>query len=904
MLRIAHRVMNLATPAIRVGAAAAAIAVAASLIGATPLLAQRTITGKVTDRNSGLPVISVAVTVEGTTVGATTRDDGTYRINQVPTGTRVVTARRVGYSPARQTVTVAGQDLTVDLQIAAAATSLEGVVATATGQQRKIELGNTVASVDVAARAELAPIKSIGDLLNAQASGVQVMDANSTGASSRIRVRGVSSMALSNDPIYVIDGVRMTSTVGGAGTGGGTLPSRVNDLNPSEIESIEVVKGPSAATLYGTDAANGVIVITTKRGRAGAAVWSFHGERGMLDDQNKYLAQYSLLGKTPGATVQRRCLTSELAAKTCILDSATVLNIWENSDLTPLKPGPRNVYGGSVSGGSNELRYFVSGDLQQEDGPFGIPNFDIRRFDSLGVPITDEMRRPSHMRLASFRTNLNAAITKLLDVSISAGLTLGDTRFPQNDNNTSGFVYNAVAGPGYIVGPGYTGIGVLGEKLNGYAQMTPGQSFQRLSQQTVNRFIVSTTANWRPLTWLQGTADVGADLTDRKDYSLQRLGEGPTTGTLLQGSASDSRVRIANFTTNGRLTATWQARPGVQIKSTAGAQFISFDLNSVTASGTQLAPGGETPSQGAVFSTAANSSPSKTFGGYIEEQAAFRDKLFLTAAVRSDRNSAFGVNYGGAYYPKASLSWLLSDESFFPHIRGLNELRVRASVGSSGVQPGGTAALKTYSVGTVFFLGTATAGLTQANPGNADLKPERSTEFETGIDTRWWSDRLNFEITYYRKRTKDALVTQPVAPSAGVNSFLANIGGVQNMGWEYRLQAQLLDRRNIGLDVMFSGSNNSNRITALGNVITTPTSNIQVGLPMYAVIQRSITYDDANKDGYLGTNEVTISPATAVSFLGPRFAPVQLALNAGVDLFQHRLRVSTLFDRKAGRLGL
>jgi hypothetical protein len=291
-----------------------------------------------------------------------------------------------------------------------------------------------------------------------------------------------------------------------------------------------------------------------------------------------------------------------------------------------------------------------------------------------------------------------------------------------NDNNTSGFVYNAVAGPGYIVGPGYTGIGVLGEKLNGYAQMTPGQSFQRLSEQTVNRFIVSTTANWRPLTWLQGTADVGADLTDRKDYSLQRLGEGPTTGTLLQGSASDSRVRIANFTTNGRLTATWQARPGVQIKSTAGAQLISFDLNSVTASGTQLAPGGETPSQGAVFSTAANSSPSKTFGGYIEEQAALRDKLFLTAAVRSDRNSAFGVNYGGAYYPKASLSWLLSDESFFPHIRGLNELEfahggiVRRAAGRDGGP-------KTYSVGTVFFLGTATAGLTQANPGNADPSP-------------------------------------------------------------------------------------------------------------------------------------------------------------------------------------
>ena len=859
------------------------------------------IAGKITETRGAAPIAAVTVFVEGTNLGTTTRDDGTYRIAAVPAGVRTIVARRVGYTPVRRSVTITdGQLATVDFQLDAVAASLDAVVTTATGQQRRIELGNTVATVDVASRVESSPVKSIGELLNAQATGVQVQIGNSTGVTSRIRIRGLSSMALSNDPIYVIDGVRMTNTVGGTGTGGGSLPSRVNDLNPEEVENIEVVKGPSAATLYGTDAANGVIVITTKRGRAGAAVWSVHGEAGVLDDNNDYLAQYSLLGKNPGATTQRRCFTNELAAGTCVLDSATTLNLWKDPFLTPLKPGHRTAIGGSVSGGSTQLQYYLSADGKREEGPFGLPAFDEKRFDSLGVRVTDEMRRPSQLEQYSFRANVNAAVNPKLDLSVSTGLTLGETRFPQMDNNTDGFVYHAVAGPGYFQGPGYSGTGVLGEKLYGYAGMTPGEIFQKRSQQSVNRFIGSTTANWRPLDWLNANADVGIDLSDRRDEVLQRLGEGPTAGTALQGSSSDSRSRINNFTSNLRGTAGWGISPTLQLRSTLGAQFVAFNLNTTTATGTQLAPGGEAPSQGAVYTVGANSAPSRTFGAYLEEQLAFRDRLFLTGAIRTDRNSAFGVNYGSAYYPKASLSWIASEEGFFPEIGILTQLRLRASIGSSGVQPGPTSALRTYSVNTVYFQGAAVAGLTQNNPGNADLKPERSTEFEAGFDSRWWNDRITAELTYYRKQTDDALITQPVAPSAGVNSFLANLGGVRNAGWEYRLSAQVVDTRQFGWELSFSGSKNDNEVTAFGNIVTTPTAQIQVGKPLYAVFQRKITYNDANNDGLLSNAEVTISPPTEVVYYGPRTAPVQMALSTSLDLLERRLRLTALVDRKSG----
>ncbi len=863
--------------------------------------AQGTVSGKVTDATTGRPIELVTVSVEGTSIAATTGNDGAYRLGGVAPGPQTILARRIGYIPRRLAVTVtAGQDATLDFQLAPAPTVLEAVVTTATGRQRRIELGNTVELLDVQSRIETAPVKSIGELLNAQATGVHVQIGNATGVTSRVRIRGLSSMTLSNDPIYIIDGIRMTNTVGGAGTGGGSIPSRVNDLDPAEIQNIEVVKGPSAATLYGTDAANGVIVITTRRGRAGPTAWSVNGEQGILEDRNPYLAQYSLLGKSPGSTTQRRCLTTELAVGACVLDSATVLNIWKDPDLTPLQTGYRSTIGGNVSGGTDAFRYFLSANAQIEDGPMGLPRFDRRRFDSLGVRITPNMERPSHLEQYAFRANLNTAVSPRLDLAVSTGLTKGAVRFPQNDNNTNGVMYNAVAGPGYVRGPGYTGIGVLGEELRGYALMTPGQIFQRLSQQTINRFVASTTANWRPLDWLVVNADVGIDHTDRRDVQLQRLGEGPTTGTQLQGFASDGRTRLQNFTTNLLATARWNASRSVQLRTTAGAQYVSFDLNSVTATGTQLAPGAEAPSQAAVYSVAASSSPSKTFGAFVEEQVAIRDRLYLTGAVRTDRNSAFGVNYKNAYYPKLALSWLLSEEPFLPEIPQLTQLRLRASFGSSGVQPGPTAALKTYTASAVHFQGQTASGLTLANPGNADLRPEKSTEFEAGIDSRWWNDRVTFELTYYRKRTKDALILQPVAPSAGVSSFLANLGGMRNAGWEYRLHVQLLEGRNVGWEIAFSGSHNDNLVTALGNIITTPTSSIQVGRPVYSVFQRKISYNDANNDGLLSNAEVTVSDPTDVEYLGPATAPTQMTLSTGLELFGRRLRISALADRKAG----
>ncbi len=243
-------------------------------------LAQRgTIAVHITDRASSAPVSQAQVSIIGTSLGGLTNADGRLTLANVPAGAQEVRIVRIGYAEAKRPVTiVAGQSIALDVQIATVAVTLTPVVSTATGQQRRIELGNSITSVDAAKVVASSPVSNINDLLNSRAPGVSIQSGTQTGTGARVRIRGVNSISLSNEPIYVIDGIRMTSNAGSAAFGtGGNNPSRVGDLNPEEIENIEIVKGPSAATLYGTDAANGVILVTTKKGRAGCtaldALW-------------------------------------------------------------------------------------------------------------------------------------------------------------------------------------------------------------------------------------------------------------------------------------------------------------------------------------------------------------------------------------------------------------------------------------------------------------------------------------------------------------------------------------------------------------------------------------------------------------------------------------------------------
>jgi TonB-dependent SusC/RagA subfamily outer membrane receptor len=729
-------------------------------------------------------------------------------------------------------------------------------------------------------------------------------------------------MSLSNEPIFIIDGIRMTGDVSSSSLfTGGAQPSRVSDINPDEIENIEIVKGPSAAALYGTAAANGVVVITTKRGRSGSAQWNAYVEGGVLTDRNTYPTAYTLFGKRNLTdTVElgfNQCNLQRVGIGTCHIDSVAKLNLFDNDSLTPLGSGNRWQLGAQLSGGNDAVRYFVSGEREEEVGVMELPTFERSRLTRESAVLHDYLERPNTLARNSLRANLNAAVNSKLDLALSSGWTNLDTRYSLESNATAGVGSQAFGGPGCItcspnrVVQAQTGQAPLGSPLYGYRAWTPGYSWQERASQLVNRFLISGTAHYRPNSWWQLRATLGDDFSDRVDDNLLFNGEGPPiTATYRNGFKSNVRTDIRNTTMDLGSTMQYNHSASLNFKTTLGAQYTSSTFEQNQANGEELPPGAQTPNGAVTRESLEATTLQRTIGFFVEEAVAINDRLFLSAAIRTDQNSAFGTNYQRVYYPKASVAWIMTDESFFPELGFLNEFRLRGAFGASGVQPGPNDALRYFETSLQSIRFTDLSGVQLTALGNSDLKPERSTEIEAGFDAKMMDSRLNFEVTYYTKETKDALISAIVAPSAGAaQSVRRNIGAVGNSGWEFQANTQLMDRPAFGWDMTVAYSTNSNEVLSLGG---TPeqkgtTSWIKEGYPINGFFENPILgYEDKNGDGLItywggadsAKNEIFVGSEDV--FLGynqPRYIG---SLATGFDFLRRQLRVQALFDYRGG----
>jgi len=885
----------------------------AALFGALvacPLSAQSTqgtITGRVTDAATGQPIASAQVNVVNTAIGALTNDKGQYSIRGVLPGTHTVRVLRVGYAEQTATVSVtAGQTATLDLTMKSVAVTLNPVVTTATGEQRRIEVGNSIAQVDASQIVATKGVSTITDLLTARAPGVQVIPGTQIGAGSRVRIRGTSSLSLSNNPIYIIDGVRVEGTTGSISTSvGGTNPSRINDINPEEIESIEVVRGPSAATLYGTAAANGVIVITTKHGVAGASRFTYTTEQGANVDQNDYPTAYrgwrtgTNAATTSSASNTVQCFLSQRSAGTCAQDSVTSFNLYKDAETTPNGVGYRQLHSLQVGGGSEALRYFLHGEWENNDGVLKVPEFDQRYLARTGQSLLPSQRIPNHMDRITTRGNFNIALTPKANVAVNAGYTAQDLRLPTSDDSgTDGVAGNTYGGPGFKYNLTSTG-----DTLWGYRQFTPRDVYQQVTDQAISRLITSANANYQPFSWLSARGDFGLDYINRLDTQLCRFGQCPDNGDNRLGFKRDNRTNFYTYTTNGSATATRQLTDLLQSNTTFGVQFTRSIFDANYASGTQLSPGSTRVGSGAVKSASEGTDETRTLGAFVEEHMAFRDRLFVTGGVRSDRNSAFGANFKTVFYPKIALSWVASDEEFFPKFSWLNQLRLRTAYGASGVQPGTTDAVPYYSSTTIVNESGDQPAVVLTTLGNSNLKPERSTELELGVDGTFWNSRLSTEFTYYNKSSRDALISRGLPPSlgTGATSRLENLGEVSNKGWEALVTAQLIQRDAFGWDVTLNGSSNVNEIVSLGGLPSFGGSTQQQreGYPINGWWARTLSsYSDANNDGIITLNEITVTDTA--TYIGAPLPKYEVSFNNGFDFWQRRFRLGAQIDYKGG----
>ena len=859
-----------------------------------------TITGRVTDAHDGTPVPD-AVVDAGASHRTRSASDGRYTLRDLPAGSYAVTVHAFGFAPATQTVVVATDSTShADFVLLQAPAVLDRVVSTATGDQRIRALGNDIATIAVAdSVVGHAPIATLSDVLTARAAGVQVfVNGGLTGASPTINIRGQNSVNLSNQPLLVIDGVRVDNSAAAdvnihsttTGFQMGESSGRFDDLIPEEIENIEIVKGPSAATLYGTDAANGVIIVTTKRGTAGRPQWTIHGETGLLTlDRDRFPENTTAWGHAPGNPVSifQGCSLADVGAGACVQDSVTHYTPMRDPKFTPIGTGHEDNYGLQVKGGGTETRYFVSGSIENEVGYLKMPQADLQalRIERGAIGVASNDIHPNGVDKGSGRANITTSLGPTADLTATVGIVDQSSRVPSTAS-----LLTATGGPGFP-----------GPPLDGWSFFArPSTFFDIRNNENITHLTGSVLPTWRPWSWLATRASLGLDYSITGLDHLERTGEGQTN---LNGYRETDRTTSGNYTADVGATATTYPTSWLESRTSVGGQYTHRALLLTQAIGQDLPTSGQTVTGAAVQTAGENTNESIIAGAYVEQTLSWEQRLFVTGGVRVDGANTFGARFTTAVYPKASMAWSISQEPFFPHIGGLSGLRVRAAYGASGVEPLSAAAIEQEQLVQTFVDGAPSTGTNVLQLANAHLKPERQRELETGADLDLLSNRIHIEGTYYNKRSSDALVSAQLPVSAGgLISQWVNLGTVNNTGYEWLLRGQLIDSRVVDWDVTYNGSVNHNKLVALGFGSLTPAQAAANGFPENVLGVPLGSYWDyritsvTSRNGIVEPQDITLSGPT---FAGPSYPTTQMTFATGIGLFR-RLRVSAQVDHRGG----
>jgi TonB-linked SusC/RagA family outer membrane protein len=776
----------------------ATLTLLASVVFSSPASAQSgTVGGVVVAAGTQEPIAGARVDVVGTTLRTQTDEKGQFRIAGVSGTIVTVEVRRIGYKLARTSARVGAVDNRIVLTLNP--TSLEAVVVTGTpGAAQKRELGNAVGQINAADVVANAPVISMQGLLNGRSPSVVVMPTSGQiGSGSQIRIRGQASLSLGNNPLLYVDGVRVNNAAatGPVSQAFGSSPiSRINDFNPEDIESIEILKGPSAATLYGTEAANGVINIITKKGSASAAPrWSFTARQGVnyfADWKTRFPVNYGPrrlrsdttpagLLANPSGPVEALNFDSLLVGA-CGDSIAT--RIGKKCDY--FRNGQHQETELSVSGGAGLLNYYASGNLLDAQGA--------------------EPR--SNRRTYSGRLNVGFAPTTRLNIGTNIGYVTGPTNVPC-DAGCGGYTWTTLSAT-----PSNYNLA----NRHGFHSSLPYQYDQTVVLwQDLARTTASVRIEHQPRTWLSQRLVLGGDITREGNNEYD-----PRIDSLQsQGYREITERDIVDRSLDYNASAIWNYNPTMRFTTSLGAQYVTESIHSVFANGSVF----PSPGLRSVSATTTNKTNSegfsddKSLGIYGQEQFGWRDRLFVTGALRSDDHSAFGTQFNRVLYPKFSLSYVLSDEPWFsvPLVGDqLNEFRLRLAYGHSGKAPTTYSSIRTYTTTSGPNDGPA---VTPNSLGNPDLGPEKSKELEVGFDASSLQDRLGLEFTYYNKKTVDAILNRTLAPSSGQANFQPiNVGGIINSGIELLVRGTPWRSERFGLDLTGQFSTNHSEVTDIG----------------------------------------------------------------------------------------
>lgn len=794
-----------------------------------PLINSR-LSGRIVDGKSGDPIPGATVQIKGTTHGVATDGEGRFAFvtGQPFPYTLIITS--VGYKKA-ELIVEHGQ---VEIPLEPSQSQLSDVVVIGYGTQKKSDLTGAISSVSGPLLRQ--PVSSFDQALKGAAPGVQVTQTSGQpGGGVSIRIRGGASIQGGNEPLYVIDGFPVYNNAVTAGTISGTPVNPLSGINPSDIESIDILKDASATAIYGSRGANGVVIITTKKGKADQSVLSYEGSYGVQSLRQKV----DVLNGREFAQLRNDALYDVNPSKGKFqyltqsqIDSVGTGTDWQDAAF---RTAPQQNHQLTLSGGSAKTRYYLSGNYFKQDGI--IRNTDFTR---LGI-----------------RANVDAQPFDRLKTGASITAS-------RSDGNVAP---SGIVGSLLLMPPTAT----IYEPNGGYTLRNPFENIfanpiatitETLNKATTNRFFGTAFAEYKILEGLQVKVLFGADVnnTHEKSYIPSTIYEG------LQTKGSAGRGEYTSYSWLNENTITYARQAGrhsfdvlggftqqefsSDVVRTGAQQFVSDDLtyNNLQSGATLVRPWSD-----------ATRWVLHSWLGRVNYN--FDSRYYFTASIRADGSSRFGKGNKWGYFPSAAASWRVSNEPFFRHLtRTISDLKVRASFGTTGnLEIGEYQSLATLYSLTYAFGNTIATGFAPNRLPNDKLGWETTVQYNAGIDIGFFDNRLSLSLDAYQKKTRDLLLNVEIPWTSGQTSSLQNFGSVSNKGLELTVSS----RNFTGAFSWSTDANislNRNEVLSLGNgaqSYITGSYIIQVGRPLgsfYGTVTDGIlqTGEEHTKGKYTG----------------------------------------------------
>lgn len=768
----------------------------------------RSISGRVTDRQTGEGLPGVTILLKGTSNGISTNSDGTFAL-PVPSSGGTLVFSSIGYITQEQPI---GTNNQVNIGLAADTKALSEVVVVGYGSQSKALVTGAITSVD-AKEFQGQPIAGVDQALQGRASGVQVNASSGTpGGGVAVRIRGNNSISASSDPLYVVDGVPInTGNYSNIGVGNQQL-NALADINPNDIASIEILKDAAAAAIYGSRAANGVVLITTKRGQAGRTKITFDTYQGVqqtikrLDVLDGQQSQDLINESRTNVGLAPRYVEANPTSQQSLFTGASTN--WQDEIFRSARVANYTL---TASGGNEQTRFLVSGSY----------------FDQEGIIIGSGYNR------GSMRLNLDNKVSDRVRIGVNVTGSRSLSNRIANDNNIYGVLSAAILLGGQT--PIYNANGSFGRDPYSSVENPVAAATLPILEARNNRLIGSIYAEADILKSLRFRTTLGADYLNLKEDRF-------LPSTLLQATGSNG---LGN--SNSRYDLLWQTENTLTFNQSfgdhnltllAGQSAIKSTQEGITTTVSGFATNKITRLEAGSVRTVASSDGTLwtllSFFGRANYD--YKGRYILSGSLRSDGSSRFGEQNKYGIFPAISGSWRISEEAFFPEIF-LNELKLRGGYGETGnFEIGNFASRNLYGVGSDNLANyNQLAGLVPTQIGVSDLTWEKSSEVNIGVDLGFLDSRLLFSANVFRKQADALLLNRQLPLTSGFLSVTQNIGGLQNKGLELELTSQNVKNDAFTWTTNFNVSFIRNEVTSLVNDAPFAAgfaNRVQVGSPL------------------------------------------------------------------------